>query len=762
LANNEPKLSYNANLLRVKVQFTRAVAKANPEPQADLFSRAKSKMESVKKKGEIESYVVYETRFRKAWEALAEDDDLSNETTISITLAAGAPELPGVTIVPSANEKAIADLTINTPPGKLKEWRFECFKQAVYKKLRESGIKQYANNAQIHGAFIKARGGEHIQALPLSAAPSGGKNSDKLYSVIANKARHEIGVVIRDIKEMRDKDARDAMLKLITQAVRQMQAAAPTKQYKLLKKDFMLALHTAMEGPELVEIDLPIVLLAAIGRAKRIRRAAGIPAKYPGMGKLEFAISDEKMEVNVLNFSLEMYDDPSFEVTLQWVKYELGRNGITSEMTPDLEKACADAITSNESLEGMLVAEGNVGQGGTGPYLHEVFKDADARSDIDLEDGDVDLRDLQQRKTVKANQLVAEVRFNEPSKPAYNIYGEEIERPADDELIIKVGDGIQQNEAGKFYATCDGIPVLDKDSISLSKVMIHQGDVNLRTGNIDFDGPVEIKGSIDNGAKVETSGDLIVHGTIRGGFVRCGGTLTAKAGIVTADQGRVQARGDVHAAFIENSKVACGGDLLVRKALINSTIIAGGSIRTVSKDGVIAGGQISSRESLYTTNLGFKNGAVTRLNIGVDWRVEIAVGIRTSRLDDLQKSQTENRHELRELVQKTKAQLTKKHKEMKEELQDRLTRIRLLVEKAQAHLEKAEKLLSYNSDSKIFVKDQLSSNVDIHIGGQKIAISNDVAGVAILSKRRRGSYIQPIEDIEAEEEDKASSSKKAS
>jgi hypothetical protein len=733
----------------VKVEFTRAMCKASPTPPEDLVERAKAKMQSVKDAGEIESFTIYDTRLKTTWTRLAKDQTFEDQTAITLTLAAGAPELPKITIGTSDNEKAVANLTIATPLAKLKKFRFDWFKKAIQKKLREAGIKDYINNSQLHGAFVRARSGLRVSNLPLAEAPKSKGQSDKHFSVIANKARHEVGVVIRNVRVLKDKSARDSMLKLISQAVRQMQTSSPTYQYIILKKEFMSALQSASDGPELLGIDLPLALLAAVGRPRPVKDSN--TAVYPGKGRLEIRMSQDKMEANIVNFDMALYDSPDFEVSLDWVKNELKRLGITVEMTPEIEADLGQAIASGDSLEGVLVAQGEQGMGARGPYLHPIFRDAEGRVSGDLDDDRINLRDLQQRTTVKAEQLVAEVRFKESREQAYNILGQKSHCPPDDELIIRVGDGIQQREAGRFYATCDGIPILEDDSISLSKILVHEGDVNLRTGNIDFDGPVEIKGSIDSGSKVETTGDLIVHGTIRGGFIRCGGTLTAKSGIVTGDSGRVQARGDIDAAFIENSNITCGGNLIVHKALLNSSIISGGEVKVIKTGGLIAGGQISCRESLKTFNLGFRNGAKTVINIGVDWRVELAVRVRSARLEKLQIRQQEDRQYLRELVQKSRAQMTKKHVEMKEEIQDRLTRLRTICDQAQEHLAKAENLLSYNMDSKIFCVDQLSTNVDLHVGGQKIPIPNDVAGVAIISKRRRGSFVQPIEDILAEE-----------
>ncbi len=753
--SDQVKISYIATALRVRCEFSRAACLKSEAPPPDLLARAKAKLEAVKGSGEIAFYSLYQTRLNECWKLLRNAADEPEDRVVSLTLGAGSPALSGLKLEKSPNDKAVALLTVEAPKDVSAAWRYEWFKVSVIKRLRDLGVRDHINNAQLYGAFLKARNGEKVQGLGLgSTAAAGGPPTQaaKAFSVIANKQRMEIGVVIRNVKEMRQKSSREAMLSLINQAVKQL--SADGTQYSIQKKDFMTALQSALDGPEGLGLEQPLVLLAATGVAKAAG-AAPTPATYPGAGRINFEASKDKMEASIQSFNKAYYDDPSFQVSVEWVQNELKRCLISATIPDEISKSLSEAIKKHEDLNGVVACRGIPGAGGKAPFIHHSFKDAAARSSGgDLDSGFLDIREMQQRMTVKTGQLVAEIRYGTPPVMGKSIYGDAVPGGANDDLIIRVGEGIQQRDNGRFFATADGLPLVEAEAISLTKVLVHNGDVNLRTGNIRFDGPVEIKGSIDNGAIVETTGDLIVHGTIRGAHVHSMGTLTVKSGITTGSTGKVQSRGDLQAEFIENSHIVCGGNLVVQKALINSDVIVGGTIKVVSKGGVVAGGRIISKDSLYTYNLGFKNGAVTTLNIGVDWRAARAADIRRVRLEKLQKRQTDDRQALRELVQKSKAQMTQRHKEMKEELQERLTRMRIIAEKAEAHLAKASASLTYSSTSRIYVAELLAANMAVTICGQSVAVMNEVVNVAILGKRRRGSYIVPLEEVEAEEREK--------
>jgi len=723
------------------------------EPPADLVARAKTKLEAVKAAGEIAFFFIYETRLKRVWAALRAANDEDPSRQVIVTLAAGAPALDGIRIEAPITEKGVASLTVEVQKEVALSWRYEWFKLGVIRRLREAGIKDHINNAQVYGAYVRARAGEKVHQLQLGVTPVTGSVASvgKAFSVIANKQRHEIGVAIRNVSELRVKENRDAMLSLINQAVKHM--TTDDIEYRVLKKDFLEALQGAIDGPEGLGLELPLVLLAAAGHPAGERRRPAGPAHHPGAGRIGFDVSKDKLEATITGFQEGYYDDPSFQVSTEWVQNELRRCHIVAAMAPDVLKGLADAIVRKEDLNGMLACRGQAGAPAQGPYLFEAYRDAAMRTAGNLEDGLLDIRELQQRSTVVAGQLIAEIRYETPAVPGYDVYGDEIAPAASDKLDVRMGEGVETRESGGYYATTDGIPTIDKHSISLSKVLVHEGDVNLRSGNIRFDGPVEIKGSIDSGAVVETTGDLTVHGQIRGAFVKTQGNLTVLGGVTTGNAGAVQCKGDFAAEFVENSSIVCGGTVRVKKALLSSTVIGGGEVIVEMAGGVLAGGRIICKDSLRTKNLGFKRGAVTVLNVGVDWRVARSIEIKRDRIVRFDKRLQDDRLVLRELIQKTKAQMTARHREMKDELQSRLVRLRAVIERLEAQVAQKTAVLTYNADARVDVTETLAANVNLTLGGQQIAVTMDVASVAVLSKRRRGSHILPLETLEKEDQE---------
>ena len=322
--------------------------------------------------------------------------------------------------------------------------------------------------------------------------------------------------------------------------------------------------------------------------------------------------------------------------------------------------------------------------------------------------------------------------------------------PPGDALILKVGEGIAQREPGKFYAIFDGVPEYENDTLTVSKVFVHNGDVNLKSGNVRFDGPVEIKGSIEDGATVDVKGPLIVHGMIRAAFVRSEENIEVKEGIVTTERGRVICDNDVKADFTENSHIECSGSLLVNKAVLNSRVIAGKNIVVSANDGTLGGGNISCWSLLLAANIGFKNGAKTNLLLGVDAKALRKISIREKRLTKLREAGERYKNEFRELAQKKEAQMTAKHKQIKEKTKENLMRIKAVVEKAEMLLTNAKGSVKYNPDAIMGAQMTLSANCNIEIGGNPVQLETDFLATAVTAKRRRDGHACPIDDVKSE------------
>ncbi len=753
--NKSPKLVYEQAAHQVEVRLSRKWALSENKFPKSLIKKTTALLEAHKLSGDIKSYLVHEGRLRDAWQALRNKVDEEEGFTITCITGIGIPVLEGLTVTGVKGEhgplKTIAYLTILAPRTVIANWRTEWVEAFITKKLYSVEIMDTPHPGQLESILLRAAAGESTEQVPLMRRPAAeilpeDQVNTSNFSIVANHTRKEVYVTLQSQWFLRKAHADTQILAALEIALDKFARARGT-DYKIRRKNVTMSVQRARSQVEALGLELPLVFLAAgtfkLGESTR-------PMAYPGQGRLFIDVTDDKMHAKFARFSLDMYADDSFTPDRDWLKRECARLGIATTINNEQMTNTMDIIVKKETLEGIEIATGSAPSGGKEPFLFLTYKESPLALGADDDGRRVDMREIQQRTIVRTGALIAEVRFKQPRSTGKNVFGETIPALQDEPFEVKMGEGIEVVEGGLFKAQFDGVPAIDGNSLTLAKAYVVNGDVNMRVGNIRFDGPVEIKGSIDSNAIVECTGPLVVEQSILGAFVRCKTSIEVKGSISMGGQGYVIAKDSIQAEFIENARVQCSGDIKAKKAILNSEVLAGKSIETIEGTAIVAGGSLTCRDFLKTGNLGFKNGATTEVFCGGDFKAELAVRIRKRRVEQLIAHQERTKINLKELSSKSQSQMTERLEGMYKKMLGQQTHMKALIEKAQAHLRLAQTKISYDKKAKVLVSNLLSTNCRVNMAGHFVPIETDVIGVAIQAKPRRGSYIVAINEAEGE------------
>jgi uncharacterized protein (DUF342 family) len=750
--DNGPILAYLAQQFRIRVEISRAHVKNSPKPPKDLIQRAQSKLDQVKASGKIDFYEIYEDLLISTWSKLHSATKLPDNYKISFTLGSGAPKLISVAVEKGPNDKTPL-IVKATPHPDAKNWHRSWVKATILHQARKLGITQpiAASGLQACIRRILSGAGTPLYRLSLSSSFSLDQLKDKLFVISANKTKGEIAIIVNDVIAAANPKNLESIHTAATQAIEKLkQTTGLSFQYH--KQEVSDYLQGAAKGPESLGIGTPLFILAATAPVTHIpvaTSASAIPAQKADTAIqtfFELEISKDKMKAIIKRFKIDVYSNPKLALDRAWFEGQLKALGVSHGFNDTLWKTVEEALLSKETLDGITAAKGTAPTPGVDPYIHLVYKDPPKDTDPSKM---IDIREAQQRNLVRPGQQVAEIRFKTPAKLGLTITGENVPAPKP-VLAVTIGEGIQQNVPGEFYAIVEGLPVCDNISLSITKIFIHKGDVNLKSGNIRFDGPVEIQGSVDDGATVDVGGPLIIQGMVRAAFIYSKTTVEIKQGVVTTDKGFIKARGDITADFIENSRIQCGGVLRADKAILNSEIFAQKCVMVTSTNGIIGGGTISAREALFAPNLGFPGGAKTILIIGADAKALQRVAARTLRAEKIKAAADRYRNEIREFATKRNAQMTQKHQEKKLKLQKLISKVKVTIEKSDNAVLEAKGLISYNSNAIIAVSNKMSTNCQIEIGSIAVPVMSENLGVAITTKKRKDEHICSIEDAKAD------------
>lgn len=252
------------------------------------------------------------------------------------------------------------------------------------------------------------------------------------------------------------------------------------------------------------------------------------------------------------------------------------------------------------------------------------------------QDGSADFRNLDKFVSIKKGEKIATLFAGVPGKPGKDVYGTALNAPAIKRPKIIIGANIiitnvsSPEEPEKVFidytSACDGVLFSTDESVTVSPELRIDQSVGIATGNVKYNGTVNVVGSIEDGARVECEGSLNVSENLESSDIQVGKDLIVKGGIKAKAKGLVKIAGNVKAKFIENSILEVGGDLIIEGYILNSKIYCLGSIILTGATSAILGTEIIVMGGLSTYNLGS--------NAGVDVSVEMGVHFQNERLFD--------------------------------------------------------------------------------------------------------------------------------
>lgn len=246
----------------------------------------------------------------------------------------------------------------------------------------------------------------------------------------------------------------------------------------------------------------------------------------------------------------------------------------------------------------------------------EYFFDVNATAKPKLnEDGSVDFHQLGYIQTVEAGTELAVLTPADRGKKGISVLGAPLLPKKVKKRTLRHGRNIRMSEDKcHLYADVSGHVTLVDNMVMLSDLYRVPANVDASTGDIVFDGSVEIAGNVNTGYRVEASGDVIVQGVVEGAVIKSGGNIVIKRGVQGMDRGELEAKGNVTVKFLENCKVICEGALKA-DAVLHSDVNCKGTIEVCGKKGLINGGYVRTYASITAASVGSTMGSSTKVEV---------------------------------------------------------------------------------------------------------------------------------------------------
>lgn len=228
---------------------------------------------------------------------------------------------------------------------------------------------------------------------------------------------------------------------------------------------------------------------------------------------------------------------PPEPLSLEEVYKALNKRGIVY----GIDKAAIIKAVNDSTGEAVIVASGIEAQKGQDARIEACFHDGEYKEKSEDELW-VDHFDYGTIASVEAGMVVARKIAAKPGTPGMDVTGRKLEPPGTRDVQLKAGSGAELAAGGwEAVAKVNGRPQLRGCTVTVTPVYKVKGDVDKKTGNVNFAGDVVVEGNVLDAMKVRAGGNIRILG------------------------------------FVTHCQIEAGGDIFIGRNAISSSVKAGGA-----------------------------------------------------------------------------------------------------------------------------------------------------------------------------------------
>jgi hypothetical protein len=263
-----------------------------------------------------------------------------------------------------------------------------------------------------------------------------------------------------------------------------------------------------------------------------------------------------------------------------------------------------------------IVAHGTPAVEGVDGYFEYHFNTDFDGKPKERPDGSVDYWSIHAVEMVEAGQVIAV--YHEPvdGSPGMTVTGRAISSKRGRPQPPLSGKGFERSEDAHIYtATMTGKIEFNNNRIQILPVYEIYGNVDLKTGNIDFRGDVLVHGNVISGTSIKASGSVTVDGTAEACNIEAGKDVILRGGFLGSYRGLIKSKGNVYAKFLEYAQVDTEG-FIEADAAIDCNISCKDMIYMKGKHATIVGGEVYAARGVEANYFGNENEMQTNIKSG--------------------------------------------------------------------------------------------------------------------------------------------------
>ncbi len=327
-----------------------------------------------------------------------------------------------------------------------------------------------------------------------------------------------------------------------------------------------------------------------------------------------------------------------------------------------------------------------------------------------------------------------------PGQDGRDVTGGTISAKDGKDVTILIDESIMRRADGLLIAQDDGVLHRETGKAQVRKKIEIQEYVDFSTGNIEFDGDIEVCRGVRDCFVVNASGNIKVLGLIEAAIIEAGNDLIAAGGFAGRERGHAKIGGSLRGKYLDNVQGNVEENLVIDREVINCELTINGSID--SPHGSIIGGRITSTGAVSIGTLGSGAGVVTELVIGsvpklqpFASELEVMVETFTTEVDKLTAEQ--------DLINKmsVKGRMTATDRERQTEIMFDLSMASARLDKALRTLDSVRKEISKRRRVDISVHRKINPGTTFILDDRCFKITEELKGPARIFFDDRGNPV---------------------
>ncbi|WP_411823736.1 FapA family protein [Leptospira sp. 'Mane'] len=373
-----------------------------------------------------------------------------------------------------------------------------------------------------------------------------------------------------------------------------------------------------------------------------------------------------------------------------------------------IEAATKDAEQQKSQIE-FIIAKGLPAKQGQNGWIKFFFPRA--QRVVVKEDGSADFRNINKYIHVNEGDKLATLFEGIPGEQGTDVEGKPVYPNPIDRPKITLGRNVLPKTVETpeypgltvkdFYAGVSGAVFSTDNSLTVSSELSIDSSIGLGTGNINFDGTIKVKGTIEEGAVVACSGSLYLDGNVESSEVSVGEDLEVKGGVKGKGKGIIRVKGDLRTKFIENAIIEVDGDCVVENFILGSKIFCLGNVILTGETSSLVGSEVIAFKGVTLSSFGSTAQMDTVIEVGFHYKNDRLFTEGSSRLIQLEKeleSVLPEIQKIKDVVQRSRGKIDDARKLKFKEVFDNYQKKSRTLELLKSKVEEL-KMTRYNSDN---------------------------------------------------------------